>query len=78
LKGFAIVPFSLYMNVENQRNLYMNVIDEAQWNKNPSPLAKYLLYSAHRKSQQACYLLLDEVSELENKNEKEEAENETS
>jgi Fic family protein len=77
LKGFALVPFSLYLNVENQRNLYLNVIDEAQWNKNPSPLAKYLLYSAHRKSQQACYLLLDEVSELENEKE-EEAENETS
>lgn len=67
LKGFAIVPFSLYMNVENQRNLYLNIIEEAQWNKNPSPLAKYLLYSAHRKSQQACYLLLNEVSELDEK-----------
>jgi fido (protein-threonine AMPylation protein) len=63
LKGFAIVPFSLYMNVENQRILYLNLIEEAQWNKNPSPLAKYLLHSAHRKSQQACFLLLSEISE---------------
>lgn len=61
LKKHSIVPFSVYgnnMSSDKQRELYLTVLYEAQWNCNPTPLAKYILSTAHFSAQQACFLLL--------------------